>query len=80
MKNNLQIKTLRYIYKLYLGASVISLVISICFLIRLYLFNLRAATIGDVFIILVLLLFMFYFRFNAFHIRTIIYKGEEHRN
>ncbi|MCO6016961.1 hypothetical protein [Carnobacterium divergens] len=69
-----QSKWIEYLYWGYLGASFLTAFASVIYLIKLYLFSLEVTTIGDIFLILVLLLATFYFRFNAFHYQELLAK------
>lgn len=66
-----------YLYYGYLGASLLFAIISVILLVKLFVFTLTITTIADIFLVLVMMLASFYFRFNAFHYqKLLINRGE----
>ncbi|MGY3777462.1 hypothetical protein [Isobaculum melis] len=72
MNQREKLEWLEYFYWGYFGASIVTILISIIYLIKLYIFTLEVTTIADIFLILVLLLSSFYFRYNAFHYQNLV--------
>ncbi|QIL45813.1 hypothetical protein G7081_01265 [Vagococcus coleopterorum] len=66
-----------YLYWGYLGASIVTMFISVIFIIRLYFFSLAITTVADVFLCLILFLISFYFRFNAFHYQKLLIENDK---
>ncbi len=65
--NNQEPLLFKYLYYVYMAASILTVIISIFLVVKLYVFSLKVTTVADVFFVLIMMLSSFYFRFNAFH-------------